>query len=410
VSRGSRAGFILPALISSAVILAGLASRSPLREAVTGATPPRVELVLSPAYVLLSPLSRVLDTIGLLSTGEHTALGVTVIGLAMLVARFRGARVGRSRGRRILVSAAVALAVLAVLYAGGAVLPRPTAAIGVTDPSVVRVDFHSHTNVSGDARRGFSPEANRAWHRRGGFDVSYISDHRSFTGADAASSRNPGRAGDGVVLLSAFEGRYLGTFEIFLSFTRADSTTLMDGHRWLREGKLLSGRVPASVVALPSPLIDVQAVARDSAPHVAAIEISDGSPRGFAQSDRDHAAIIHRADALGIALVSGSNSHGWGHVVPAWTLVTVPNWRALTPDSLGSAIEGALRHTPGTSVRVVERRRPMLASPVAMSLTVPVAFAQLLTTLTPAERVVWMVWIWVVWLLRRRARRKEALP
>jgi hypothetical protein len=401
VSRGSRGALILPVLLSSAVILGGVFSGSSLRDAVTGATPAGAELAVSPSYVFLSPFSRVVDTIGLLSTGQHVALGLTVIALTALWAS--------TRRRPVLVAGAISLGVLLVLYACAAALPRPMAALVVRDSDVVLVDFHSHTNASGDARSGFSPEDNRAWHERGGFDVAYISDHRSFDGAEAARSRNHQRAGDRVVLLSAFEGRYLGTFEIFLSFTRPDSTTLMDGHRRLLEGRLLSGRLPASVVALPSPLIDVQAVARDGPPHIAAIEISDGSPRGFAQSDRDRSEIVRRADSLGIALVSGSNNHGWGRVVAAWTLVRIPGWRRLGADSLGAAIEGALRAAP-RGVRVVERTRPVLASPAALALTVPVLGAQLFSSLTIPERVVWLGWIWGiagVALLRVRSRRNR---
>jgi hypothetical protein len=282
------------------------------------------------------------------------------------------------------------------------------AAIVVSDPSAVIVDFHSHTNASDDARDGFSAEDNRAWHRRSAFNVAYISDHRSFSGAETGLNRNPRRAGDGTVLLSAYEGRYLGTFEIFLSLRRADSVNLMTSRRWLREGKLQSGRVPRSVVALPVPLMDVQAEGRDHPPHIAAIEISDGSPRGLSQTDRDRGSIIRRADSLGIALVSGTNNHGWGRVIPAWTLVSVPSWHELAPDTLAAAIEGTLSAAPRSSVRVVERQRPTLASPFAMIFTAPVAIAQVFSTLTTAERFVWLIWIWGAWLIWARLPRRLA--
>lgn len=375
----------------------------------TGQTPRDAELVLPWCYVVLSPLSRLLDAIGLLSVGQHVAFGVTVLGLPMLVSVVRAPRPGRRRLASVVISGSMALGALILLYTGVAALPRPMAGIVVSDPNLVRVDFHSHTSASHDSRKGFSPEANRAWHQLGGFDAAYISDHRSFDGAELARSRNPARSGDGVVLLSAFEGRYLGTFEIFLSLTRADSTTLMDGRRRLLDGNLLSGRVPSSVVALPGPLVDVQSAARDSAPYIVAIEISDGSPRGLAQADRDRKAIIRRADSLGLALVSGTNNHGWGRLIPAWTLVAVPSWRELSPDSLGAAIEAALRTAPRTAprtaVKVVERRRPTFTSPLSLPLTLPVAMAQAVASLTAAERIVWLVWIWAAWVLARKLKR-----
>lgn len=335
--------------------------------------------MLPPSYVLLSPLSRTLDAIGLLSVGEHTAVGITAIALGLI---FFGLRP----------RAVLPLVIVAIFYVCAAALLRPMAKLVVADPNIIVVDFHSHTNFSGDARKGFTPEENREWHRSAGFNVAYVSDHRTFAGADAALRENPSRAGDSTVLLSAYEGRYLGTFEIFLGLTTADSATLLTPRRWLGEGNLKSGRVPVSVVAMPGPLGDVQAPGRDNPPHFVAIELSDGGPRGFSQIDRDWSKIITRAETLGISLVSGSNNHGWGRVSPAWTLLQIPNWQVLTPDSLGAAIESTLR-TPG-AVEVVGRRRPALASPLAMSMTAPVVIGQMLAMLTIPERLVWLLWIW----------------
>lgn len=412
---GLRGGLRLPVLTSSVIVLGALFPHSALRDAVTGVTPPEAELVLPLSYVLLSPLSRLLDASGLLSAGQHAATVLTVIGLAVLLAAIRTPRVGRRRRTSVVRSAAIAVGVLVLLYASVAALPRPMAGISVSDRNLVVVDFHSHTSASHDTRKSFSPEANRTWHKRGGFDAAYISDHRSFEGAERARSRNPARSGDGVVLLSAYEGRYRGTFQIFLGLTRADSAALMDRRRWLLNGRLLSGRLPSSVAALPGPLVDVQSAARDSAPYIVAIEITDGSPRGLAQADRDRNVIIRRADSLGLALVSGTNNHGWGRVIPAWTLVTVPNWRQLAPDSLSAAIDAALRTAPRTAVKVIERRRPTFAAALSLPLTLPVALAETVASLTIAERIVWLVWIWVVWLLveelkRRRRRRAQPAP
>ena len=397
----SKRWLILPILFSVAVVAGGLVPLSALRDAVSGDIPGGMQLVLPRAYVLLSPVSRLLDALGLLSIGQYVAVALTNIAVALLVA---GLARSHRRAPRVVATVAASSGILVAAYACAAFLPRPMAMLSVSDPNTVRVDFHSHTSFSHDARRGFTPEENRAWHRAAGFDVAYISDHNSFTGAEAAERRNPARAGEGTVLLSAFEGRYRLTFEIFLSLTRVDSVALMDWRRWLSEGTLRSGRLPASVVALPSPLNDVQAVARDSAPHIVAIEIVDGSPRGYTQQDREGGTIIRRADSLGLALVVGSNDHGWGRVAPGWTLVSAPGWRALAPDSLGAVIENTIRTSPRTAVQAVERRRPSGVG-LALGFTVPVALAQLFRALTLPERLVWLVWIWGVSLIWYRVRR-----
>ncbi|HMA20046.1 MAG TPA: hypothetical protein VKO87_04540, partial [Gemmatimonadaceae bacterium] len=198
-----------------------------------------------------------------------------------------------------------------------------------------------------------------------------------------------------------------GTFEIFLGLTREDSATLINNRKHLREGMLRSGLLPTSIVALPAPLSDVQAAGRDNPPHIVGIEVNDGSPRGLWQTDRDRRTIINRADSLGIALVSGGNNHGWGHVVPAWTLLRIPGWRSLAPDSLAASIESSLRTAPRL-VQVVERRRPTLSSPLSVIATLPVAAAIMLATLTMTERGVWLFWIWILWAAWRGVRSVRA--
>ena len=217
---------MLPIALSALVILSAAVSQSSLRDAVTGATPGAVMTLVLPAlYVALSPLSRILDTISLLSIAQHIGLGVVLLIVAALM---------RRKPKRVI----MLFAVTAVLYVCAAALPRPMAKLVVASPDVILVDFHSHTNASSDARKDFSPEANRAWHQNGGFNAAYISDHRTFAGAVAALPSNPVLAGNDVVLLSGYEGRYRGTFEIFLGLTREDSAALINNRKHLREGML----------------------------------------------------------------------------------------------------------------------------------------------------------------------------
>src|SRR5688500_1998748 len=61
LNLGFRGGLLLPVLTSSAIALGAVFTTPALRDAVTGATPPETELVLPLSYVLLSPLSRLLD-------------------------------------------------------------------------------------------------------------------------------------------------------------------------------------------------------------------------------------------------------------------------------------------------------------------------------------------------------------
>jgi hypothetical protein len=111
-----------------------------------------------------------------------------------------------------------------------------------------------------------------------------------------------------------------------------------------------------------------------------------------------------RADSLGLALVTGSNNHGWGRTMLGWTLVRVPGWRAVSPDTLGGRIEDAVRAGRLGDLRAVARRRPIGGSWLAVAAVAPTLGWQTLTALQPAERVVWLVWVAVGAWIRRRMR------
>src|SRR5437764_10613241 len=49
--------------------------------------------------------------------------------------------------------------------------------------------------------------------------------------------------------------------------------------------------------------------------------------------------IVHIADSLNLALVTGSDNHGWGRAAPGWTLMRIPGWRGMSTDSLSRRIE-----------------------------------------------------------------------
>jgi hypothetical protein len=125
------------------------------------------------------------------------------------------------------------------------------------------------------------------------------------------------------------------------------------------------------------------------------IELVDAAPRGLEQLDKSRAPILRTADRSDIALVSGSNNHGWGRTAAAWSVMSIPGWRAKDAGGLESAI--LLRLTMGrrSEVQVVERRRVMARSWVLTLLTAPDLAATIARTLSPAERAAWLAWIWV---------------
>ena len=321
--------------------------------------------------------------------------------------------------------AAIALVCLIAVYATGALVSRPMAAISLpaADSDLVTIDFHSHTNASHDGRTWFTPERNRQWHQAAGFDVAYISDHFTFAGADAGVRANPPRAGEGTILLSAIECLEGGEHVNVLGVTSADYA-LFKG-RYLAaaavDAAIAAGRTrPVVIQTIPGPLGRVPRPGMPGVVPVAAIEIADAAPRGLSDGDRNHARILALADTLGLAIVAGTDNHGWGRTAAAWNIMRVPGWRALTPAALEDRIESAIRSDGRHAVRVIERTRPIWPTdPGARGFSGWLSIAsgaprfvgefvwQFTATRSWSERVSWLAWLWagVGFAFWRRTRR-----
>jgi hypothetical protein len=388
---------------------------APLRDAATGGAAD-ARLHLSPAFVVLAPLNNTLDALSLLSVREHAAVLVALV-TAYGVWRFSASRARRAADRgamhevRLL---AIALVILIVVYAMGALVSRPMAAIELParDSDLVTIDFHSHTNASHDGRTWFTPERNRAWHQAAGFDAAYISDHFTFAGADAGVRANPPHAGDGTVVFSAIECLEGGEHVNVLGVTSGDYA-LFNG-RYLAavavDAAIAAGRTPPVIIqTIPGPLGRVPRPGMAGIVPVRAIEISDAAPRGLSDGDRNRTRILALADSLGLAIVAGSDNHGWGRTAAAWSVMRVPGWRALAPLALEDQIESGIRADGRRAVRVIERTRPVWPTDTAargisgwasIAKGAPRFLAQfvwqLAATRSWPERVSWLAWLWAV--------------
>jgi hypothetical protein len=389
--------WIAPTLGTAIVGASSLFSRSGIRDAVTGLPVRGVRLILPAQYIALSPLHRILDLICLLTVPQHIALLVSIAAIFALWRASKRRPADSTRFRREVVAAATFVLAIALIYALAITGPRPMAALAADDPDIVRVDFHSHTNVSGDARRSFDPIRNRNWHQDAGYDLTYVTDHRRFRGAREAAARNPRFAGDGFVALMGFEGRIGGVDVIVPGLTGADSAMIGVRQR-LQLDTLASGREPVVIAAIPVRNVErIDTIAGIESAYVRAIEVADGSPRGLLQVERDGERLRAIARRHALLLVAGSNNHGWGRTAIAWNLIRVPEWRRLSPDSLGARIEDVLRRRDSAQLQVIERVRPSSGmNPLRLVGILPVAVWQLLTTLSATERLMWIGLAWLV--------------
>ena len=387
-----------------------------VRDAATLGSVGEARLTQSAGYIAIAPLCDVLDTITLLSIGQHIAVVLWTIALFAIwrLWRARRARDGRT-GTTVLreLGAAVLLLMgIVFVYALAALLPRPMASLALSDDTVLAIDVHSHTKYSHDGRPGWTEDDVRDWHHASGYDAAYITDHATFEGAERGIASNPRLAGEGTLILQGLEAFYkgehvnvLGAGRRYQGLTTADLKSVDE--QSLALASLLQATSPVLIETIPGKLDRVPA-ASDTAPGVRAIEIVDGSPRGLTQVRRDRARIVHLADSLNLALVAGSDNHGWGRTAPGWTLMRIPGWRGMTTDSLSNAIEEIMRIGRRGSTRVVERRVAAGTTAIEVVFAAPVVAWGMFAMLSPDERISWIIWTWAIVIAIRAWRSSRA--
>ncbi|MDP9206560.1 MAG: hypothetical protein M3P12_14080 [Gemmatimonadota bacterium] len=364
-------------------------------------------------YEVFAPISTILDSITLLSPGQYGAtfaLSATCF-LAATIVRQRQARGPLSATR----TARSALGFLGGTIAVAGIMlvaPRPMASLELNDRDLIVVDFHSHTEASHDGRSGFNAERNREWHRSAGFEAVYVTDHRTFDGALAGAMNNPAMAGEGTVLLPGVELRDGDEHLILIGVDpRRMKITSPD---WQEAAVAADGgpAPPILLLSLPGDILRIPSEELTGAIRVAGIEVSDGSPRGLAQAVTERDSIRSVGARLGVALLSGSDNHGWGRAAPAWSVLRIPGWRRMNPAELDIAIRRTILSQRMGAVQVIARRT---VSPprngLQASLGGLVVGLTMARTMSFSERASWTVWSWSLcflslWGGRMRRRRR----
>ena len=101
----------------------------------------------------------------------------------------------------------------------------------------------------------------------------------------------------------------------------------------------------------------------------------------------DRPLLYRMVDSLSLAPVGGSDNHGWGRTAAAWTLVHIPAWRGMRPDSLARRIEIVLRPRRRWAARTIERRTPQVGPRLSeLLLVVPAMLYELKRMATETVR------------------------
>ncbi|HEY1953269.1 MAG TPA: hypothetical protein VGG76_10750, partial [Gemmatimonadaceae bacterium] len=213
-------------------------------------------------------------------------------------------------------------------------------------------------------------------------------------------------AGAGTVLLPGVELRDMGEHPILIGVDPLH--TRITSPDWKDAAVTADGGAapPLIFLALPGNLLQIPPTITSGKVRLAGVEISDGSPRGLAQSARDREAILALASRLDIATVAASDNHGWGRTAPAWSVMRIPGWRSMTPAALDVAIRRTIAERRHTAVQVIARR--MAFEPAST-----IGFAGggigvaliMLRTMSLPDRISWVFWSWALCLIHLRFAR-----
>ena len=396
-----------PLVITAALVMTAVFSFSPLVDVNHPKTPAIATLPTSVAYDVIAPFSNVLDALTLLSPAQYAA----TFALCAIVAL--GLWTHRSSRSRFV---PIRLARAALCFGGGTiavagimlVATRPMASLALTDRNLVAIDFHSHTDASHDGRPGFDAERNREWHSSSGFDVAYVTDHRTFDGALSGAARNPAQSGDRTVLLPGVELRDADEHPILIGVD--PKRMRITSPDWKAAAVEADGgpAPPMLLLSLPGDIVHIPLDETSGAVRVTAIEAADGSPRGMAQSAQDRDAIMALAGRLHLAVLSASDNHGWGRTAPAWSVMRIPGWRDMTPAELDIAIRRTIIAEGPRAIDVIARRTAPPPGNVLESsaggITVAVV---MMRTMSLADRLSWLAWSWGLSFLSLRIARRN---
>lgn len=378
----------LPALTLAGLVLAGAVWQvPPLVDVVTGAPPGDAELTRPLLYVVLAPLSNVLDSLTFLSLGRAEALLVVwAIALAALGWLRAGKWSDAGTLRRRIGLALLGPSLVVVFAAATVLLPRPVPRLSVADSSVTVLDYHAHTEASHDGRHSWTADDLGRWHAAQGFTASYVTDHNTVF---SRPSRTPADRRS-IPLLPGVEWSVYRQHVVALGPVRrldpgrygSDTPRMLALFAELhREGAL-------GIASLPeywrNHREDLDAFV---AAGVDGFEIVNCAPKaiGFAAPDRrDVIGLAARHDLL---VTGASDNHGWGAVTCVWN-VSVPGGH-------------------GFQANRVLTRPIVLAQGASTAWSAPVTQGWfMLRGLTWSERVSWLTWILVLSIYRGIPRRQ----
>ena len=348
----------------------------PLMDAVTGSVPGDVDLQRPLLYVILAPLSNVLDAFTFFSMGR--AYWALIVWAGALAA-WGGTRPGTIR-RRVSLALAGPIA-LVVLGVATVLLPRPVPRLVASDSTTTIIDYHAHTEASHDGRAGWTLAKLAAWHARQGFDASYVTDHNVIFNLPITEP---------IRLLPGVEWSVYRQHVVALGAVRpvVRDSFGTSTPRMLRLFGELERQGALGIASLPeywrNHWDDLAAFVTAGAD---GFEIVNCAPKAIGFPGPMRREVLALAQQHDLVVVGASDNHGWGQVTCVWNL--------------------SQAGTHGYRANRVVARPLALVQGDWLPWTAPVTQPWFMfRSLSWGERMSWLTWVLVILLYRAMPRRQ----
>jgi len=395
-----------------------LAYPSAVRNVLTLGFAPGTELHYPLTYSLLSPFFQIADRINILSQKQIFIL-FFYINTAWLVWRVikyrrRAFKTSDLLQESIRFTGLNVLLVLSLLTI--VVIPRPEASIAMTDPDVLVLDFHTHTNRSWDGQIDATPLRQMQKRAKEGFNAFFITDHNHPLSALEAGELSERRSlHRGAVALGGEEISSRPGNLIVLGPKGADTgiegmSTRIGHLKYKALGVVLKNREdPDTFVYATSAaqwwqkreILDTVVKAG-----LDGIEVAKASPRGLNMTVQDRQKLADFARRHGLVMLGSTDDHGYGSAPYVWNLVRLPGWRELDPRALMRAIVRKMRKEGPGALTVVTRIKAEPSNSMFLMGVDPLRQVwEMVRSLPGTQAVVFIAYSWMPFLailLKRR--------
>ncbi len=238
-------------------------------------------------------------------------------------------------------------------------VPRPLLTVEVSDPEVMVLDFHTHTNRSWDVRQTATLSKQIQFRRSGGFDAFFVTNHNSRYSALETNAATAAIAGSTIPIPFRGEEISQSSFNLIVLGPDVENPDTDSPELNKARNPLLKNRDNSETLVIATVDVDWWKHPEILDPFVLAglngIELAKSSPKGLDLTVEDRERMVRYARKNNLIITGASDNHGFGSTDYVWNLLRLPGWRTMKPAELERAVLLEIRKLRPGALTIVTR-------------------------------------------------------